>query len=552
MAVRRALGRLLGNPLSERSCASPAAVECLHRAVEPQGAAQPLWQHAATPPVHASAAPPAASAALRTGPTLPPRQLFTSSTPLNPVPGTPARERLAEPALTEPAAEAEGAFPYVIHVHTGDQRGAGTHAGVVIGIVGELGCSSNLSIQHSPGEDEDAVLLERGTTRTFTVHSSEDLGKLQTVYVKRQKVGVSCSLGAGWFLDKIDVVDPKGKVWTFPCEAWFGLDNASGAEGSLERNLLPLIDEPQFDDGSFMETDVDEMAMEGDNTFSGIAKGKPAPEPISVAISALAIPDRSKVAQGTRAINRKGFGYGGEDSYFFCETEKTIGIGVADGVYAWRDQGIDPGEMSRSLTGHAREAVLSGLTDPLLILSNAWYKAFHEGARGSSTATVATINKHRGSLSSALLGDSGFIVVGTTPGRPFRHVKYRSPHHEHSFGHPFQLGHHEHSDRPEDALIARVPVGAGDVIIMGSDGLFDNVHDEDILREVDGTLDVAESKGRAASSSAIAQRLAKLAFEASMDRRAQTPYAIAATEAFDLVFSGGKPDDITVLCAILS
>lgn len=41
-------------------------------------------------------------------------------------------------------------------------------------------------------------------------------------------------------------------------------------------------------------------------------------------------------------------------------------------------------------------------------------------------------------------------------------------------------------------------------------------------------------------ASGMAQRLAKLAFEYSIDRRRVTPYSRAATEAFDMVYSGGK------------
>lgn len=37
------------------------------------------------------------------------------------------------------------------------------------------------------------------------------------------------------------------------------------------------------------------------------------------------------------------------------------------------------------------------------------------------------------------------------------------------------------------------------------------------------------------------------AFEAAMDKSGVTPYSQAATEAFDMVYNGGKPDDITVV-----
>ena len=37
------------------------------------------------------------------------------------------------------------------------------------------------------------------------------------------------------------------------------------------------------------------------------------------------------------------------------------------------------------------------------------------------------------------------------------------------------------------------------------------------------------------------------AYAASMDKRRTTPYSLAATENFDMVYSGGKKDDITAV-----
>ena len=78
---------------------------------------------------------------------------------------------------------------------------------------------------------------------------------------------------------------------------------------------------------------------------------------------------------------------------------------------------------------------------------------------------------------------------------------------------------------------------------MGSDGLFDNVSDETIVTEV---VQLTNTGKRA---SIIAQRLCAVAFNNSVDKDAVTPYCVAATEAFDMVYNGGKKDDITVLAA---
>ena len=42
-----------------------------------------------------------------------------------------------------------------------------------------------------------------------------------------------------------------------------------------------------------------------------------------------------------------------------------VGLGVADGVYGWKEQGIDSGLFSRTLMRYAREAIADGTTDPL-------------------------------------------------------------------------------------------------------------------------------------------------------------------------------------------
>lgn len=44
-------------------------------------------------------------------------------------------------------------------------------------------------------------------------------------------------------------------------------------------------------------------------------------------------------------------------------------LGVADGVYSWRSQGIDSGEYSRALLREVRELVQAGHTDVLSSMS---------------------------------------------------------------------------------------------------------------------------------------------------------------------------------------
>lgn len=81
----------------------------------------------------------------------------------------------------------------------------------------------------------------------------------------------------------------------------------------------------------------------------------------------------------------------------------------------------------------------------------------------------------------------------------------------------------------------------GDIIIVASDGLFDNVEDEDIAS--------IAWMYRHASSQAVAEHIATLAFQNSTDKHIVSPYSRAATEEYGIVYRGGKMDDITIIVA---
>jgi protein phosphatase PTC7 len=161
----------------------------------------------------------------------------------------------------------------------------------------------------------------------------------------------------------------------------------------------------------------------------------------------MALPHPDKVRQGTRGVNRRDYGQGGEDAYFVSSSSdgSRLGMGVADGVYMWRMHGIDAGMFSRSLMDTAKREVEGGEGDALEVLKAASRQVLREGIQGASTACVVLIDHPTGTLRSATLGDSGFLVAGRLPmthpgqeGRPKLHVKYRSPQQEHQFGFPYQ------------------------------------------------------------------------------------------------------------------
>ena len=76
-------------------------------------------------------------------------------------------------------------------------------------------------------------------------------------------------------------------------------------------------------------------------------------------------------------------------------------------------------------------------------------------------------------------GDSGFMLVRGGE------VVFRSPVLQHFFDCPFQFGacpdYSEQTDSAEDAAVCELAVQPGDVILAGSDGLWDNCYDEELL-----------------------------------------------------------------------
>ena len=150
-------------------------------------------------------------------------------------------------------------------------------------------------------------------------------------------------------------------------------------------------------------------------------------------------------------------------------------------------------------------------------------------------------------------------------GKPQRFIAYRSPPQEHDFGRPFQLGHHEATDKPSDAMLSTFFLENDDVIVVGTDGLWDNVSEKEILAVIENRIKSSSASTSSSSSSsssslgsnqaflnkkevdACAKELTQKAFEHANDRSRTTPYSLAATEHFDMVYNGGKKDDITVL-----
>lgn len=92
---------------------------------------------------------------------------------------------------------------------------------------------------------------------------------------------------------------------------------------------------------------------------------------------------------------------------------------------------------------------------------------------GSSTACILILNRENNTISTANIGDSGYLVLRNGK------VVHQSEEQTHYFNTPFQLStpfiNNVLRDQPESAQQQTFSVIDGDTILVATDGVFDNV-----------------------------------------------------------------------------
>jgi protein phosphatase PTC7 len=237
-------------------------------------------------------------------------------------------------------------------------------------------------------------------------------------------------------------------------------------------------------------------------------------------------------------LNKKG--KVGDDAWFIVSQKYADVLGVADGVGGWRDVGVDPSKFSTNLMKSCKRIVeqnldqyLSATIDsissnassstsssspsasalsqsisssstsnqtnlidainnslkkmPIDLLSQS-YNTLLENKNsiiGSSTACIILYHRDTSYLHSANLGDSGFAIIRNNK------IIHKSQEQQHYFNSPYQLAIFPPeedpnliSDRPDMASTSSIELFEGDFIVVATDGLWDNLSDVDLLREI--------------------------------------------------------------------
>jgi len=255
-----------------------------------------------------------------------------------------------------------------------------------------------------------------------------------------------------------------------------------------------------------------------------------------------------------------------EDAYF-CASKA---LGVADGVgqmLHFSKYGVDSAAYALGLMDNAHSALCPGAEVASIgdaeERSAAALKFAEEEVESYGASTICILCVEGTTAGIANLGDSGVMVLRKTEGHDDGRMEivFKTDEQQHGWNFPFQLM------RIPPALASKVPKSrrfdcaadcetysfelmVGDLVLLYSDGLADNLHQHEIIEIVNRHVCALETPpaGSAASAEAVAEDLCLVANERSLDDDAEVPFNVTALE-YGHVFNGGKADDITVVCA---
>ncbi|XBH78886.1 hypothetical protein VPH35_105001 [Triticum aestivum] len=161
---------------------------------------------------------------------------------------------------------------------------------------------------------------------------------------------------------------------------------------------------------------------------------------------------------------------------------------------------------------------------PYTLLEQAYKETVASAADGGSTAVILSLAGT--ALKWAFIGDSAFSRQ------------------QRRFNYPFQLNATGKGERVNKADVRKMAVRHGDVVVLGTDGLFDNMFDAE--------LEVVVRMGMALGLSPknMADVVAGIAYEMSTSKTKDSPYNADSRRIIDHR-RGGKPYDITVVVAFI-
>mmetsp|Transcript_36701 Transcript_36701/g.84454 ORF Transcript_36701/g.84454 Transcript_36701/m.84454 type:complete len:553 (+) Transcript_36701:66-1724(+) len=316
------------------------------------------------------------------------------------------------------------------------------------------------------------------------------------------------------------------------------------------------------------------------------------------------LPPTAKVDEKLRVLRVVGAGCSiphpekgtdGADSFYIDAVSNSMGVADGVGEWEWRFKCSARAFADELMEGSKQAARVVATTDGSIgKVAVDMLQQGHDSTRafGAATALVAKLGgQNNKSLGVACLGDASMLHLRRE--QVGQQVAYRclarTKEQQHSFNCPFQLSRlpvpddfprlvkegkgalvraverslhlKAKQDQPEDAEWYVYHVQQGDLIVMGTDGLFDNLYDQEICQLADCAVTPFEVRGLASEkpgtdgqrceeelASRLASALAKAACIRSQSSNGKTPFGDHARQV-GMHHMGGKMDDITCLCS---
>lgn len=432
-------------------------------------------------------------------------------------------------------------------------KGVGNHSGAATESTRTI--SGNNSEKGSSRSEEDLMVTWPHNAGTMSVHV---LGSF-TQPPWQQRIDMSlCRVSGVWWVSLVEacpgILDRacdhefkflvNGSSWCVHQE----MKRRTSADGN-ENNLLCVTQDLVYQN--------EHVDLEVPPNFAGMPRLK----------SGACLIDSLMSLNADAVYKPKDTSKDGEDAFFIGAPV----LGIADGVgglekylghssRAFAEQLMNACEAE--VDAHIQWAQVQNQMSPP---SKSAMEIFRKGytkvtCHGASTALVAYLDSNQHRLGVASLGDSGLMVLrrcqaklGDKPA-DFS-IIFKTPAQQHAFNFPFQLCRVSNQlraqfvqepDSPESAATFDIEVEQGDLILVYTDGLDDNLTDDEILQHLNGL-----SPKILDSPKSIAQALVAAAYERSHDDEAITPFAQQARLAGypGPQCRGGKQDDITCIAA---
>ena len=244
----------------------------------------------------------------------------------------------------------------------------------------------------------------------------------------------------------------------------------------------------------------------------------------------------------------------GQDAHFqtFNKDINTYFFGVADGVSGAENKNVNPAEFSLQLCSNFKSVSENIKTNNFTLKKITNLATQNLKVNGSSTFCALSFNTSTGKLNSFNIGDSGYIIL--RPKLTKLTCIFKSEIQQYDFNFPYQLSHTESGEINYKAVIESgnsqtFQLQKGDIVIIGTDGVFDNLFTTEIISIIQP---IYSNLSNVEDAQKMANEIVNLAKDPTKLNRFSPWVNEAKNNNMYTANIMYKPDDTTVLVSIIT